>query len=156
MRSVDAAVPVYDVRTMNARLDGAMTDRRTPMILAVTFAAVALLLCAVGLYGVLAYQVAQRSREIGIRMALGASAPGIFQMVLREGALVIGIGVAAGLGGAWALRTALQTQLYEMDAMEPRVLLAVVAMLTVTALVACTVPARRAASTDPAQALADR
>ena len=156
VRSVDAAVPVYDVRTMNARLDGAMTDRRTPMILAVTFAAVALLLCAVGLYGVLAYQVAQRSREIGIRMALGASAPGIFQMVLREGALVIGIGVAAGLGGAWALRTALQTQLYEMDAMEPRVLLAVVAMLTVTALVACTVPARRAASTDPAQALADR
>jgi putative ABC transport system permease protein len=76
--------------------------------------------------------------------------------VLREGALVIGIGVAAGLAGAWALRTALQAQLYEVDAMEPRVLLAVVAMLTVTALVACTVPARRAASTDPAQALADR
>ena len=133
-----------------------MTDRRTPMILAVTFAGVALLLCAVGLYGVLAYQVAQRSREIGIRMALGASAPGIFQMVLREGATVVGAGVAVGLGGAWALRTALQAQLYEVDAMEPGVLLAVVSVVTVTALIACTVPARRAASTDPAQALADR
>ncbi len=156
VRGVDAAVPVYDVSSMRARLDGAMTDRRTPMILAVTFAAVALLLCAVGLYGVLAYQVAQRSREIGIRMALGASAPGIFQMVLREGALVIGVGVAAGLAGAWALRTVLQAQLYEVDAMEPAVLVAVVTVLTVTALVACTVPARRAAATDPAQALADR
>ncbi len=156
VRGVDPAVPVFDVSSMSARLDGAMTDRRTPMILAVTFAAVALLLCAVGLYGVLAYQVAQRSREIGIRMALGASAPGIFQMVLREGAAVVGVGVAAGLGGAWALRTALQAQLYEVDAMEPRVVLAVVVVLTATALVACTVPARRAATTDPAQALADR
>ncbi len=156
VRGVDAAVPVYDVSSMSTRLDGAMTDRRTPMILAVTFAAVALLLCAVGLYGVLAYQVAQRSREIGIRIALGASAPGIFQMVLREGALVISVGVAAGLAGAWALRTALQAQLYEMDAMEPGVLLAVVSVLIVTALAACTVPARRAAATDPAQALADR
>lgn len=114
-----------------------MTDRRTPMILAVTVAGVALLLCAVGPYGVLAYQVAQRSREIGIRMALGAS-------------------VAVGLGGAWALRTALQAKLYEVDAMEPGVLLAVVSVVTVTAFIACTVPARRAASTDPAQALADR
>jgi hypothetical protein len=156
VRGVDASVPVYDVRTMSARLDGALADRRTPMVLAVTFAGVALLLAAVGLYGVLAYQVAQRSREIGIRMALGASAPGIFQMVLREGVYVVGAGAAAGLVGAWLLRTALQAQLYEVDAMEPAVLFAVMAVLAVTAAVACLLPARRAASTDPAQALADR
>lgn len=156
VRSVDAAVPVYDVATMSDRLDGALTDRRTPMILAVSFAGVALLLAAVGLYGVLAYQVAQRSREIGIRMALGASAPGIFQMVLREGGTVVGAGAVVGLVGAWLLRQTLQAQLYEVDAMDPRVLALVAAVLAVVALVACVLPARRAASTDPAQALADR
>jgi ABC-type lipoprotein release transport system permease subunit len=156
VRQVDPSLPVYDVHTMAARLDSALTDRRTPMILALTFAAVALLLAAVGLYGVLAYQVAQRSREIGIRMALGASAPGIFQMVLREGALVVGIGAAVGMAGAWLLRRAVQGQLYEVDAMDPRVIVSVAAVMAVVALVACVLPARRAASTDPAVALTDR
>jgi predicted permease len=156
VRGVDPAVPVYDVATMTERLDGALTDRRTPMILAVAFAGVALLLAAVGLYGVLAYQVAQRSREIGIRMALGASAPGIFQMVLREGGMVVGAGAVMGLVGAWLLRQTLQAQLYEVDAMDPRVLALVALVLAAVALVACVLPARRAASTDPAQALADR
>ena len=156
VRGVDASVPVYDVSTMEARLDDALTDRRTPMILAVSFAGVALLLAAVGLYGVLAYQVAQRSREIGIRMALGASATGIFQMVLREGGMVVGAGAALGMVGAWLLRATLQAQLYEVDAMDPRVLAIVGGVLTAVALVACLLPARRAASTDPAQALADR
>jgi ABC-type antimicrobial peptide transport system permease subunit len=141
---------------MDSRLDGALTDRRTPMILALTFAMVALLLAAVGLYGVLAYQVAQRSREIGIRMALGASAPGIFQMVLREGALVVGAGAAVGLAGAWLMRRTMQGQLYEVDAMDPRVIGGVALVLTAVALVACVLPARRAASTDPAVALTDR
>jgi predicted permease len=156
VRQVDPTLPVYDVRTMEARLDSALTDRRTPMILALTFAAVALLLAAVGLYGVLAYQVAQRSREIGIRMALGASAPGIFQMVLREGGLVVGIGAAGGLAGSWLLRRVMQGQLYEVDAMDPRVIASVAAVLAVVALIACVLPARRAASTDPAVALTDR
>ena len=126
------------------------------MILAVSFAAVALLLAAVGLYGVLAYQVAQRSREIGIRMALGASAPGIFQMVLREGALVVGAGAALGLAGAWLMRQTMQGQLYEVDAMDPRVIGGVAVVMVAVALVACVLPARRAASTDPAVALTDR
>jgi putative ABC transport system permease protein len=156
VRSVDPAVPIYDVQTMDDRLDGALTDRRTPMILAVSFAAVALILAAIGLYGVLAYQVAQRSREIGIRMALGASAPGIFQMVLREGALVVGAGALVGLGGAWLMRRTLQGQLYEVDAMDPRVIGLVALVLAAVALVACVLPARRAASTDPAVALTDR
>jgi predicted permease len=156
VRQVDPAVPVYDVATMSNRLDGALTDRRTPMILAVSFAGVALLLAAIGLYGVLAYQVAQRSREIGIRMALGASAPGIFQMVLREGALVVGAGTAAGLAGSWLLRRTMQGQLYQVDAMDPRVIAAVALVLGVIALVACVLPARRAATTDPAIALTNR
>jgi predicted permease len=156
VRGVDPAVPIYDVQTMDDRLDGALTDRRTPMILAVSFAAVALILAAIGLYGVLAYQVAQRSREIGIRMALGASAPGIFQMVLREGALVVGAGAVAGLAGAWLMRRTLQRQLYEVDAMDPGVIALVALVLAAVALVACVLPARRAASTDPAVALTDR
>ncbi len=155
-RVMDAAVPLYDITRMDERLDAALTDRRTPMILAVSFAGVALLLAAVGLYGVLAYQVAQRAREIGIRLALGATAPGIFQMVLREGALVVGAGALAGLGGAWLLRAVLQAQLYEVDAMDPRVLGAVTLTLGIVALAACLLPARQAAATDPARALVDR
>ncbi len=156
VRQVDPSLPLYDVQTMTARLDSALTDRRTPMILAVSFAAVALLLAAIGLYGVLAYQVAQRSREIGIRMALGASAPGIFQMVLREGGLVVGGGAAVGLVGAWLLRRTMAQQLYQVDAMDPRVIAGVAAVLVAVALVACVLPARRAAATDPATALTDR
>lgn len=152
----DANAPLFDVSTMAARVDTARRDRRTPMVLAVVFAAVALVLAAVGLYGVLAYQVAQRGREIGIRLALGATAPGIFQMVLGEGAAVVGAGVAAGLAGAWLLRTALQAQLYDVNAMDPGVLAAVTLLLAAVSLVAGLVPARRAAATDPARALVDR
>ncbi len=155
-RVMDGAVPLYDVKRLDERVDLALTDRRTPMILAVAFAGVALLLAAVGLYGVLAYQVAQRSREIGIRLALGATAPGIFQMVLRDGALVVAAGAGAGLGGAWLLRAVLQAQLYEVDAMDPRVIAVVTLTLGLVALAACVLPARRAASTDPARALVDR
>jgi predicted permease len=156
IRDIDASLPLYDVQTMTERLDGALTDRRTPMILAVSFAGVALLLAAIGLYGVLAYQVAQRSREIGIRMALGATAPGIFQMVLREGGLVVGAGAAVGLVGAWLLRRTMAQQLYQVDAMDPRVIVGVGVVLAAVALVACVLPARRAASTDPMTALTDR
>jgi ABC-type antimicrobial peptide transport system permease subunit len=156
IRQIDPSLPLYDVRTMSQRLDGALTDRRTPMILAVSFAGVALLLAAIGLYGVLAYQVAQRSREIGIRMALGASAPGIFQMVLREGGLVVGAGAIAGLAGSWLLRRTMAQQLYQVDAMDPRVIAGVGVVLAAVALVACVLPARRAASTDPVTALTDR
>ncbi len=156
VRGVDAAVPLYDVKRLDERVDVALSDRRTPMILATSFAGVALLLAAVGLYGVLAYQVAQRGREIGIRLALGATAPGIFQMVLREGALVVLAGAGAGLAGAWLLRAVLQAQLYEVDAMDPRVLAVVILALTLVALAACVLPARRAAATDPARALGDR
>jgi putative ABC transport system permease protein len=153
--AVDPELPFYGVRTMDERVDQSLVDRRTPMLLAVSFASVALFLAAIGIYGVLAYQVSQRRREIGIRMALGAETRSIFAMVLREGALIVLAGAAAGLAGAFALRQTLQSQLYEIGAMDPQVVTIVAAVLLLVALVACLVPARRAAKTDPMVALND-
>jgi len=148
--AIDPELPLYGVRTMEERVDLSLIDRRTPMILAVGFAAVALFLAAIGIYGVLAYQVGQRTREIGIRMALGAASSSIFGMVVREGAAIVTVGAALGLAGAFLLRRTLQAQLYEVGAMDPVVLSSVGAVLLLVALAACLLPARRAARTDPA------
>jgi predicted permease len=153
---VDPELPFYGVRNMEERLATSLMDRRTPMLLATGFAVVALFLAAIGIYGVLAYQVSQRRREIGIRMALGAAAGSIFNLVLREGGLIVGVGAAMGLIGAFLLRRTLQSQLYETVAMEPLVVAAVAAMLIAVALVACVLPARRASKTDPLIALNDQ
>ncbi|HUE84509.1 MAG TPA: ABC transporter permease [Vicinamibacterales bacterium] len=153
LASVDPELPLYGVRTMQERVDRSLVDRRTPMVLALTFAAVALFLAAIGIYGVLAYQVSQRSREIGIRMALGAAAISIFGMVLREGAAIVLIGTALGLIGAFMLRQTLQSQLYEIGAMDPTVIAIVGGILLAVALAATLLPARRAAKTDPVHAL---
>jgi predicted permease len=153
--ATDAQLPFYGVRTMQTRVDQSLIDRRTPMILAVGFAAVALFLAGIGIYGVLAYQVSQRRREIGIRMALGAEVASIFGMVLREGFAIVVAGTILGLAGAFALRQTLQSQLYEIGAMDPRVVSIVAAVLLGVAFVACIVPARRAAKTDPVVALTD-
>ena len=155
LASIDPELPFYGVRTMNERIDLSLLDRRTPMLLALTFAGVALFLAAIGIYGVLAYQVSQRSREIGIRMALGAATSSIFTMVLREGALIVAVGSAIGLAGAFLLRQTLQSQLYEIGAMDPTVITAVAGVLLLVALAAILLPARRAAQTDPVQALSN-
>jgi predicted permease len=155
LAEIDPELPFYGVRTMDERVDQSLVDRRTPMLLAVSFALVALFLAAIGIYGVLAYQVSQRRREIGIRMALGAETGSIFAMVLREGAIIVLAGAVAGLAGAFALRQTLQSQLYEIGAMDPRVVISVAAVLLAVAMVACLVPARRAAKTDPVVALND-
>ena len=140
---------------MQERLEETLVDRRTPMVLAAVFGAVALFLAAVGIYGVLAYQVAQRAREIGIRMALGSDAWRVFLLILSEGLLLLGAGLALGIIGAFSIRSALESQLYGVDAMEPAVVGLVAALLVAVALVACLVPARRAAKTDPVVALSD-
>jgi ABC-type antimicrobial peptide transport system permease subunit len=123
------------------------------MLLAVGFGVIALMLATVGIYGVLAYQVTQRTREIGIRMALGSDAGRVFAMILREGALLLAIGFAIGLSGAFAMRQALAGELYGIDPMEPSVLVAVAGLLAAVALAACALPARRAARIDPVVAL---
>ena len=117
-----------------------LVDRRTPMVLALVFAGVALFLAAIGIYGVLAYQVAQRRREIGIRMALGSDAGGIFRLVLGEGLQLLGIGFLIGVAGAFAIRRALESQLYGIGPMDPVVLMSVACVLGLVALLASTIP----------------
>lgn len=149
----DPELPFFDVQPMQERITRSLDSRRLPMLIAVAFAAVALLLAAVGIYGVLAYQVSQRTREIGIRMALGSDGETIFRMILREGAMLVGVGLAVGAAGAVALRQAIVSQLYGVKPLDPLVLAAVTAILGAAALGACVAPARRATRVDPIVAL---
>jgi predicted permease len=151
--AIDPELPLYAVQTMDERIDQTLLDRRTPMLLALVFAGVALFLAGIGLYGVLAYQVAQRQREIGIRMALGSSAPRIFGMVLREGLLLLVVGFGVGLAGAFGIRRIMETQLYGVGAMDPTVISAVGLLLGAVAMMACMLPASKAARIDPLVAL---
>ena len=124
------------------------------MLLSLGFGAVALLLASIGLYGVLAYHVSQRTREIGIRMALGSDAAAILRLILeRSGGCWSLIGLAAGFAGAIALRGAIAAQLYGVGALDPLVMAGAVGILAATSLVACWGPARRAAQVSPLVAL---
>lgn len=152
---VDAELPLFNIRTMAERTSEVLVDRRTPTLLATGFAGVALFLAAIGIYGVLAYQVSQRRREIGIRMALGAGAPRIFQLVLGEGALIVGVGAVLGLVGAFLLRRAVESVLFGVSAMDAAVVATVATLLVVVAVIACVIPARRAARTSPTVALTE-
>jgi predicted permease len=153
--SIDPELPFHGIKTMNQRLDDTLVNRRTPMVMAVFFGSVALFLAAVGIYGVLAYQVSQRRREIGIRIALGSEPRRIFRLILNEGAVLVAIGFATGLAGAVAVRGILQAQLYGIGALDPMVLGLVTVTLGLVALLACAIPARRAARVDPLIALSD-
>ena len=153
LAEIDPDVPMTDVFTMSARIDKSLNPRRAPMLLSLGFGVVALLLAAIGLYGVLAYHVSQRTREIGIRMALGSDAGGIVRLILGEGGVLVGIGLAAGLAGAVALRGAIASQLYGVGALDPLVMAAAIGVLGVTSFIACWGPARRAAKVSPLVAL---
>ena|SRR5687768_15467864 len=126
------------------------------MLLGSLFAGIAVFLACVGIYGVLAYQVAQRRREIGIRLALGSEPRRIFQLVLQEGLLLLGAGLAVGFAGAFAIRRAIETQLFGVRPLDPLVLLTVTATLIVVAAIACGLPARRASRIDPLIALTEQ
>ena len=153
LAGIDPEMPLYDVRTMGQRVEESLERRRTPMVLAVAFGVIALFLSAVGIYGVLAYQVTQRSREIGVRLALGATRGGVFALILREGVAITAVGLAVGLAGVVALRQVLQAQLFGIGALDPAVLALVVLLLAAVALVACLLPAGRATRIDPNVAL---
>ncbi len=155
LRQLDRELPVFDVQTMEQRLDRSLMSRRSPVLLSLTFGVVALLLSAIGIYGVLAYLVTQRTKEIGIRIALGSSARAIFELVLREGLLLIAVGFAAGAVGAVALRRTLESQLFGVSATDPVVLGVVTTLLLLTAALACVLPARRATRIDPIVALSE-
>jgi predicted permease len=153
--ALDGELPVYDSRTMEERLDKALLNRRSPALLALGFGMVALLLSTVGIYGVLAYLVSQRRKEIGIRLALGSSARAIFELVLREGVLLVGAGLVTGALGALALRRSLEALLFGVRATDPLVIGGVTALLALAALLACSLPARRATRIDPRLALSE-
>jgi len=150
---LDPELPFYEVSTMNERIADTIGPRRTPVVLALGFALVALLLSAIGIYGVLAYLVATRRKEIGIRLALGSSAQEVFRLVLREGLVIVLVGLGVGIAGAFALRSTVASQLYGIEPLDPVVWVSVVGLLSLVAFVACWVPARRATRVDPVVAL---
>ena len=149
----DPELPLFDVKTMDARLSESLANRRTPMMLLAAFAAVALLLAAIGVYGVLAYAVRERTREIGIRVALGAQREQVLRQVLWQGARMVVLGLALGFAGAVAATRAMASQLYGIGPTDPRVFTAVAATLVAAALVACLMPSLRATRVDPLTAL---
>ena len=153
---IDPAVQAYDVFSMSERVSRSLDQRRAPMVLSIAFGIVALLLAAVGLYGVMAYQVSQRTREIGIRMALGSDARSILRLVMNEGALLVAVGLAIGLVGAVTLRGVIASQLYGVGALDPLVMLGTIGVLAGTALIASVGPARRAARVNPVVALSQQ
>ena len=133
-----------------------LLSRRAAMLLATSFGLVSLLLSAIGIYGVLAYLVTQRSREIGVRIALGSTARGIFELVLREGAMLVTAGLLLGLAGTFWLRRVLESQVYGLTATDPRVISIVMFVLGMIALIACSLPARRATQVDPTTVLSQQ
>jgi len=151
---LDPELPFYSARTMDDRIAESLLERRAPMLLLMVFAAVALFLAAVGIYGTLAYSATQRTREMGVRMALGGDAWGVFGLVLREGLGVVGVGLVLGAAGSLGLVRLIQSLLYGVQPTDPAVLASVAVLLLVTGLAACVVPARRATRIDPVVALA--
>ena len=155
LSAIDRELPVFDVQTMEQRTEKSLVSRRVPVLLSMTFGAVALFLSAIGIYGVLAYLVTQRTREIAIRLALGSSARAIVRLVLREGLLLLGGGFLLGALGAYALRRSLESQLFGVSATDPVVLASVAAALMLVGAGACALPARRATRISPVLALSE-
>jgi putative ABC transport system permease protein len=153
VHSVDRNAAIVYVKTMEQLIDESLWQRRLWSVLLNGFGVVALVLVAVGLYGLLAYLVAQRTREIGVRMALGAEPGGILTEVLGQGARLLGLGVALGLAGALGLRRLLASLLFGVSAADPASLAGATLVLALVALLACYLPARRAARLDPVRAL---
>jgi putative ABC transport system permease protein len=155
LQGLDRELPVFDMETLEALTQKSLLSRRAPVLLSLSFGAVALFLSALGIYGVLAYLVTQRTREIAIRLALGSSTGGVFRLVLREGAWLSAAGFVLGMAGALAVRRALESQLFGVTAGDPLVLLVVTAGLGLVAMAACALPARRATRIDPILALTE-
>lgn len=153
VRGVDAALPVSDLKTMRAQIRESLFVERMVATLSAVFGVLATLLAALGLYGVMAFAVALRTREIGIRMALGARRGDVMGMVLRDVALLVGIGLALGIPGGYGLGRVIETQLFGLDARDPFTFTVAIGALLTAALLAGYVPARRATRVDPMVAL---
>jgi ABC-type antimicrobial peptide transport system permease subunit len=150
---LDPELPVTKLRTMQQILDSSLTPRRLSMWLLTVFALAALLLAALGIYGVMAYAVARRTREIGIRMALGAQRANVLVMILGQGMKLVAFGVAIGLAASLALTRFMTSLLYDVKPTDPLTYAAVALLLISIALAANLAPARRAVSVDPTVSL---
>jgi ABC-type antimicrobial peptide transport system permease subunit len=155
VRAVDPSSPLFDVGALQEAVDSSYDNRRAVMLLLAAFAGLALFLSALGIYSVLAYDVSQRTREIGVRSAIGASREQVASLILRQGLWKGGIGVVLGLIGAALLSRYMTTLLYNVQPTDPAVYAAVSFVLIAVALVASYLPARRASRIDPLAALRD-
>jgi predicted permease len=150
---VSTNLPLFDVKTESVQIDRLLFQERLVARLASFFGLLALVLACVGLYGLLSYEVSRRTREIGIRMALGAHPGSLLKLVLRQGIVLAVAGAAVGIGVALGVTRYLTSMLYDVHANDPLTMIAVAALLTVVALTACYIPARRAMRVDPMVAL---
>jgi len=150
---VDKSAAVSDVRTMEHIVNDAVTQPRFNLFLLGLFSGIALLLSAAGIYGVTAYGVTQRTHEFGIRMALGAQVSDVLKMIIRQGMVLISVGIAVGLLASFALTRLLRTLLFGVSVTDPLTFVVITLLLTLVALLACYIPARRATKVDPLVAL---
>jgi putative ABC transport system permease protein len=155
VRSVDAGIPIANIKTMEELVDNSVGQRKLSMILLGVFSGIALLLASIGIYGVMSYSVAQRSRELGIRMALGAERGRVLRLVVGQGMGLAVLGVMIGLVAAFALTRFLASQLYQVGATDPMTFGTVAGLLVGVALLASLLPAMRATRVDPVVALRD-
>ena len=153
VHSVDSQIPLGRVRTMNQVKEEALGEDRYTMVLFASFAALALLLAAVGIYGLMAFAVSQRTQEMGIRLALGSSRLRVVRLILHEASVLAVIGLGIGLAGAVFVGKMMRNTLYGVGAIDLSVIVVVAVILLFSALLAAYLPARRAASIDPMQAL---
>jgi putative ABC transport system permease protein len=153
VNEVDKSVPVSQVKTMDKVVSESITQPRFNLFLLVLFSTVAMLLSAAGIYGVTAYTVSQRTRELGIRLALGAQVGDVLKMILAQGMAVIGVGLVLGLAAAFGLMRLLRSLLFGIGENDPLTFVAITIVLLIVALIACYIPARRATKVDPLEAL---
>jgi putative ABC transport system permease protein len=153
LHELDPNVAAADVKTMDAVIDASVAQRRLTMLLLSIFAVVALVLAAVGIYGVIGYSVSQRTQEIGIRMALGAQRATVLRMVVGQAMLLAALGIAAGAGGAWGLTRLMQKLLFGVEPSDPATFVGVAGILALVAAVAASIPGLRATRVDPVIAL---
>jgi len=153
VHDMDATLPLYDIRTVDDIVGDAIAQPRLNSMLLGAFAALALLLAIVGIYGVVSHSVAQRRQELGVRLALGAQPADVFRLVVRQGAVLAAAGVFVGLAGSWLLTPVLRSWLYEIEPGDPFTFVGVAAVLVAIALVATAIPARRATKVDPVLAM---
>jgi len=150
---IDLTRPATNFRTVEQSLSQQTQYLRLYILLLGIFGGIAAVLAAIGIYGIMAYSVAERTREIGIRMALGAGSPAVLKMVMRHTVLLVGIGLIAGLAGSFALTRLIKSGLYGVTATDPATYVGISLLLVIVAMIACLIPTLRAIRVDPTVAL---